>query len=398
MPVRMPVIRLLTLFVAIVFTFSTPFPSYGANKPPVKVAALYNVTGGMASIDAPAMNGAKLAAKLANARGGVLGGRMIDIVPFDTRTDLKAASSAAATAAKMDVIAGVGYGDSDFVLAAAPYFQVQGVPFVTSGATDPSLPRRIGNRLFLAAFGDDDQASVLAEFAYEQLKARRIVILTDSTTDFTKTLSRFFRDRFESRGGKIEEEAFFKSGDTNFSGLTARIKSARPKPDCVLVASGPGEAGLLVKQIRGAGITVPILGGDSFDTDLVLSVPGPELANQVFFSCHLFPGDKRPEALNFEAAYQREYGVAPPNAFAALGYDAVGLIIDAIKRADTADVDLVATALSKTNGYDGVTGRISYLTRPGTPMKPVSIVGIKNGRKELMGVWEATYFAVSYSH
>jgi branched-chain amino acid transport system substrate-binding protein len=369
--------------------------SHGADKMPVIIGLFYNVTGSMAPIDGPGMNGARLAAKLVNERGGILEGRKVQIMAFDTRSDLQLASSSAESAAKGGMTAAAGYGDSDFVLAAAPHFQGKGVPFVTSGATNPTLPGRIGDKLFLTAFGDDDQASAVAEYAYERLKARRVVIWTDNTTDFTKTLARFFREYFPVLGGRIVDEHFFKSGDRDFLGLIAQLKNTRPTPDALFVASLPSDAGSIVKQVREAGLAIPILSGDSFDTKLVLETPGPGLANQVFFSTHVYPGDRRPRVQDFVNAYKNEYKTEPENAFAALGYDAVGLVIDAVRRADSTDTRLVAEALANTRGYEGITGTISYGRRPGIPSKPVSIMGINNGSFELMETWSPIYRSAS---
>lgn len=369
--------------------------SYGGDKAPVIIGAFYNVTGGMGSIDGPGMEGAKLAAKIANARGGVLGGRKVEIMAFDTKTDLKLASSSAATASRAAMTAAVGYGDSDFVLAAAPHFQARGIPFVTSGATDPTLPGRIGSRLFLAAFGDDDQASAVAEYGYQRLKARRIVLWTDSSTDFTRTLSRFFKERFLLLGGKIIEESSFKSGDGKFKDLASRLKNLHPKADGLFAASLPGDAGAIIRDVRETGLNLPILSGDGFDTELAVSIPGRKLANQVFFSTHMYRGDRSRRTQDFIEAYRSEYNKEPESAFAALGFDAMGLVIDAIGRADSTETRLVAEALANTYGYEGVTGAISYARRPGIPAKEVSILEIKNGVYELADVWKPLYRSTS---
>ena len=115
---------------------------------PIKLGALYNLTGGMSSIDAPSLNGAKLKAKLINESGGLLGGRMLEIIGIDTKTDQKATATGARKALSKGVVAGLGYGDTTFVMAAAPLFQAKGIPFVTSGATHPELPKWVGDCMF----------------------------------------------------------------------------------------------------------------------------------------------------------------------------------------------------------------------------------------------------------
>lgn len=330
---------------------------------PIKLGALYNLTGGMSSIDAPALNGAKLKAKLINKEGGLLGGRMLEVVGINTKTDQKAAAIGAKKALAMGVVAGLGYGDTTFVMAAAPLFQTKGVPFVTSGATHPELPKWVGDYMFMTPFGDDDQSFAIADFTYNKLKVRNVVVWTDNSMDFTKALSKFFKQRFQERGGKLVLEDFFMMGDKDFSAQISRLKTASPKADAVFISAIPNEAGLTVKQIREAGLTLPIVSGDGFDTELVTTVPGSKLANDVYFSTHTYREDTRPEVVNFIEAYKEEYGRAPENAFAALGFDAVGLIADGIRRAGSTEGSALRKALAATRGYKAVTGEISY-TRP----------------------------------
>jgi len=356
----------------------------GAGEP-IKIGALYNLTGDMAPIDGPAMKGVRLQAKLLNKAGGLLQNCRVEVVGIDTRTDLQAAAAAARKILSPGVVAGIGYGDTDFVLAAAPPFQDRGVPFVTSGATLPDLPARVGNFLFMAAFGDDDQAAAIAEFSYTRLRARRAVIWTDETMDFARTLAKFFRQDFSQSGGKIIQEEFF-SSPQDFPGLIAKLQAARVRPDLIFVAAGPEVSAQAVKQIRGAAIAVPIAGGDSFDSDSLIRVPGPKLAHNVYFATHSFQGETRPEVRFFDAAYRQEYGHAPENAFAALGFDALGMIADAIQRAGTTAPLSLCQALAQTKNYPGVTGNISY--RPSrAPAKPVSIIEVRQGRFQPLWSW-----------
>jgi branched-chain amino acid transport system substrate-binding protein len=359
----------------------------GAEPDSIKIAALYNLTGGMSSIDLPASNGARLAAKLVNKQGGVLGGRLLEIVPFDTKTDERSTIEEARKAVNAGIVAAIGYGDSTYVLLAAPLFQSRGIPFVTSGATLPDLPKRIGDCLFMVAFGDDAQARAIAEFAYKNLKARNAVVWTDSTMDFTRALAGYFRDHFGRLGGRVLDEASFAAGEKDFSRLIASLKATNPQPDAVFISATPDEAGLTVKQIREAGITTPILSGDGFDTDLVVSGPGKALAFNVYFATHIFRGEKGEEARDFVRVYTEEYGHAPESAFAALGFDAVRLIAESVTRAGTTEPKSLIETIGATRGFKGVTGEISFRDPRRPPDKPVSIIGVKNGEYEALGVW-----------
>ena len=373
-------------FTAALLFLCLAFP-VSADQGPIKIGALYNLTGGMSSIDAPAMNAAKLKAKQINAAGGLLGGRKIELIGIDTKTDANVVVDGAKELLSQGVVAGLGYGDTNFVMAAAPLFTKKDIPFVTSGATHPDLPKWFGDYLFMVSFGDDDQSYAIADYAYNKLGARNVAIWTDSTMDFCLALSKYFKKRFTKLGGKIVLEDFIKSGDKDFSTQITKLKIEISKPDAIFIAAVPNEAGLTVKQIRESGLELPILSGDGFDTELITTIPGDNLANNIYFSTHSYRGDHRPEVLSFIKDYKQEYGRDPENAFAALGYDAVGLIADAIKRAGDTDGAKLKDALAATRDYRGVTGLIAY-TRPSrVPVKDVSIISVQDGKYKVEDVW-----------
>ncbi|MBW2429840.1 MAG: ABC transporter substrate-binding protein [Deltaproteobacteria bacterium] len=352
----------------------------------IKIGALYNLTGGMSSIDAPALNGAKLQAKLINDQGGVLG-KKLEVIGIDTKTDQKAAATGAKKALARGVVAGIGYGDTTFVMAAAPLFQQKGVPFVTSGATHPMLPKWVGDYMFMTPFGDDDQSFAIADYSVKKLGVKNVVVWTDNSMDFTKALSKFYKQRIQELGAKLVLEDFFMMGDKDFSAQIARLKNASPKADAVFISAIPNEAGLTVKQIREAGLDLPIVSGDGFDTELVTTVPGDNLANDVYFSTHTYREDNRPEVKAFVSAYEKEYGRPPENAFAALGFDAVGLIADAIQRAGNTEGKSLRAALADTKGFKAVTGEITYSRPSGVPVKGVSIISVHNGQYKVEEIW-----------
>ena len=353
----------------------------------IKIGALYNVTGGMSSLDGPSLKGAQLAVKQINADGGLLG-KQIELIAPDGKTDQQETAKAAQRLISEGVVAGIGESDTTFVMAGAPLFQEAGIPFVTSGATHPELPQWVGDYMFMAPFGDDDQSYAIADYAYDKLGARKVAVWTDNSMDFTKALSKFFVERFEERGGEIIGTDSFMMGDTDFSAQIARLASIDPAPDAVFVSAIPSEAGLSVKQIREQGITMPIVSGDGFDTELVSTVPGPELANDVYFSTHTYRADDREEVKKFIADYKAEYGIDPENAFAPLGYDALMLVADAIRRAGSAEPAKIRDALAETRGFKGVTGEISYTRETMVPPKPVSLISVHNGKYTVEEIWE----------
>src|SRR5690554_4602124 len=221
-------------------------PSQSEAQEPIRVAALYALTGGMSSLDGPSLKGAELHVDQINEEGGVLG-RPLELVVFDTRTDQQVTATSAQEVVSSDVVAGFGQSDTTFVMAAAPTFQEAGIPFVTSGATHPMLPTWVGDHMFMTAFGDDDQSFAIADYAYNDLGLRRVAVWTDDSMDFTRALSTFFKERIQTLGGEIVAEDFFMMGDKDFSAQIARLQALDPLPDGVFISAIPSEAGVTVR-------------------------------------------------------------------------------------------------------------------------------------------------------
>ena len=252
---------------------------------PIKIGGMYNVTGGMSSIDDPGLNGMQLMAQQINEAGGVLG-RPIEIVAIDGKTDQTTVTNAMSEMIDVhNVVAIGGLNDSTFALAAGPIAQNAGIPFLTAGATLPTLPEQVGDYFFMVPFGDDTQSYAIADYAIEELGATTAWMLVDQAYDFTTALAKFFKERWEESGGEILLEDIYQSGDTDFSAQIARLKELDPQPDVLFVSAIPNEAGITTRQIREAGLEQPILSGDGFDTPLIGEVAG-DLADDVYYSTH----------------------------------------------------------------------------------------------------------------
>jgi branched-chain amino acid transport system substrate-binding protein len=343
----------------------------------ITIGALYNVTGGQASLDKPGLQGSQLAAKEINAKGGVLG-KQIELVSIDGKTDQTAVTNAMSKFVNVHKVVGVvGLSDSSYALAAGPIAQQAGIPFITSGATLPSLPDEIGDDMFLACFGDNAQAYAGAQFVFEELKTKTAWILTDTSADFTIALARFFKEKFVALAGEkaILLEDSYRSGDADFSGQITKLRALKPQPDVLMVSALPNDCGVIVNQLRAAGIETPVISGDGFDTPLLVEVGG-EGSRNVYFATHMSFENQSPLVQNFAKAYKAEYGTDPENAFAALGYDALRLLVAAIEKAGSADPKAIRDALAQTQGFEGVTGKISYEAGKRVPKKSVTIIKV----------------------
>jgi len=339
----------------------------------IKIGALFNQTGGQASLDKPSYNGFILAAEEINKAGGI-NGKQIQVVAYDGETDQTACANNTKRMIDVDkVIVVAGLSDSNYALAAGQICQQSKIPFITSGATLPTLPDLVGDYAFLAPFGDNIQAYAAAEYAIDELKLTKGYLLIDDSMEFTTTLAKFFKERFLARGGTLVLEDHYMNKDPDFSAQIGRFLAQARDAQFLFVSGVPDDAGTIVKQFRDRGVTLPIISGDGFDTPLVAEVAGAQ-SQKVFVATHASLENPAPIVQSFVRNYKARFGVDPENAFAALGYDTMYLIADALKRAGaSANSTALRDAIAKTNGLVGVTGTISYLNGSHVPNKSVTI-------------------------
>lgn len=346
----------------------------------IKIGGAFNLTGGLSSLDVPAANGAKLAAKEINAAGGI-NGHPVELVLRDGKTDPATVANITTQLIESDKVAAIiGFTDSDSALAAGPICQRAGIPFITAGATSPKLPAQIGSMMFLAPFGDNVQAAVGAEFAVKNF-GKTAYLLWDKGTEYTTLLAGYFKKRFAELGGKIVLEDTYQFGDKDYSAQIAKVKALPKQPDFYYISAMPDDIGTTVKQFRDAGIMGPIVGGDGYDTPLLVEVAG-KAADNVYFTTHALMDAEHgtPAVKKFMAAYKAAYGHDVENAFAALGYDTMRLIADAVGRAGSMDGKAIAKAIEATKGFPGVAGELNYSATAHVPRKGVTMIAVKGGK------------------
>jgi branched-chain amino acid transport system substrate-binding protein len=353
-----------------------------AQKPavqPIRIGVPASLSGGQSALDIPQVKGMRLAVKEINAAGGI-GGRPIELLERDTRYEAPTTAAVCKELASTGGVAAIaGFSDTGSALTCGPIVQKAGLPFLTPGATSPKLPAQIGGGTYLACFGDNAQAAAGAKFGAQNF-GKSAYVLYDSGNEYTRLLAGYFKKSFTAAGGSIVLEDTFKGKDASFDTQISKLRALPKQPDFYYIASMPYNAGQIVKELRAAGFPGPVMGGDGFDTPVLTRMAGTSSEN-VFFTTHVLldPQSLSNAIVKFVTAYKAEYGTFPENAFAALGYDTIYLIADAIKRAGTADPAAVLKAIQETPEFPGITGTISYPGGSHVPRKSVTVVSIKNG-------------------
>jgi branched-chain amino acid transport system substrate-binding protein len=360
-------------------------PAIAQDAAEIVIGCPYNLTGAYQSIDVPAKDGSLLAAKLINANGGVLG-KQIRLVVENGESDVTIITNVCKKMAEEDgVIAFVGLTDTDYMRAGGQIAQENGIPFLDVGGTAP-LIAQVGDFIYMLPFGDNVQAAAGAEFAQEK-GWKTVAMLVDDAMTYTKFLAQYFKDRFtmDDIAGEVLKELTYQQLDTDFSSQITEFLAMDPQPDFLFVSSNPGEIGTIIKQAREAGIELPILGGDGYDTPLLLELAGDN-AREVYFTTHQGIYGDAPESMAFSEAYETEYGSPPPSVFAALGYDGINLMADAISRAGETGGEAIRDALGATQGFKGATGDITYAEGSQIPDKSVALIEVKDGAFNLLKI------------
>ena len=222
-----------------------------------------------------------------------------------------------------------------------------------------------------------EQAAAAAEWAYNDLEARTVSVIYNSSDTYTNLLQGYFISRFEQLGGQILSLQPYGQG-----GIAQAIQGIQPA-DILFFAALPQDALEGVQMIRQAGFTAPIIGGDAFDEPATWQ--GHNEVKDVFFTTHAYLGadNPNPQVQAFRQAYMQAYAGEEPNAFAALGYDAAQLLIRATLDAKSPDPEDIRQAFSAIRNFEGVTGSISYGTDSPIPRKSVTIMEIKDGKETL---------------
>jgi branched-chain amino acid transport system substrate-binding protein len=333
-----------------------------------------SLTGTTATFGQSTDNAIQMAFDEINAAGGLLGKKVKVLVEDDQSKPEEAATAVTKLINQNHVVAMLGEVSSSRSLAAAPICQANGVPMISPSSTNPRVTQ-VGDYIFRVCFIDPFQAEVGARIAWETLKLKKVAILSDVRNDYSVGLQTFFRQHFKQLGGEIIAEQSYSEGDSDFRAQLTQIKSANP--EAIYVPGYYTEVATIARQARELGITVPLIGGDGWDSPRLWEIGG-EALNGCYFSNHYSVDDPAPAVQKFVADYRKRYNQTP-DALAALGYDAARILADAITRAGATSGDKIRDALAATKSFQGVTGEIT-INSERNAVKPAVVLKIENGK------------------
>ena len=272
----------------------------------------------------------------------------------------------------------VGPNRSTYAVVVGEIAQQHGIPMMATSATNPAVTAA-GDFVFMAAFTDDFQGKAVAAFAMQDLGAQTAAVLTHKDDVYSEGLSQTFIDNFTAHGGRVVADEFYAAGDTDFTAQLTAIAEAAP--DVIFSTGFLPEVPMVVQQARGEiGITATFIGGDAWDNVGLIESAGAVIDGSFFssgFSAEAEPDDLGEDAHQFVIAYTAMFGVLPDGG-AALGYDALRLVVEAMRRTEDLTPTAIRDQLAATMNYSGATFISGYDENRHTS-KRVVIKRIVNG-------------------
>lgn len=364
------------------FAACSPEGNSGGNneeKDVIVIGMLAPQTGDVALYGIAATEGAQLAVEEINAAGGI-NGKMVELKIVDEKGDVTEAINGYELLKEYGMDMLLGDVTSKPTLAVAELAKEDGIPMITPTGTAAAITET-GDNVFRTCFTDPFQGVTLAKFTAENLGATNVAVLYNKGDDYSAGVADAYMAEAANLGLNVVAQESYGSDDVDFKTQLTKIISS--DAEVIVLPDYYGKAAMVATQARALGFTGPIVGPDGFDGVLdSVDANNLQVTDNIYYTNHFFDGDTTPVVANFVANYTEKYGKAPLS-FAALGYDSVYLLKDAIETAGDqyTDYAVLTQALADAE-IDGVTGHITFDAQ-GDPVKSVSVIKIENGEQTL---------------
>jgi len=359
-----------------------PPPKAEAPKPPevitVKIGSASPLTGPQAHIGIDIRNGVQLAIEDANAANIEIGGKKVkfELVAEDDEANPTKATTVAQKLVDAKVAAVIGHFNSGASIPASKIYSDAGIPQISPSSTNPKYTEQGFKTTFRVVAHDGQQGPTLARFAAKTLGAKTVAVIDDSTA-YGQGLADNFEATAKSLGMKVVAREHTTDKDTDFKAILTKIKGR--KPDLIMFGGIDPQAGPMVKQMKDLGIKARFIGGDGMQTPNFIKLAG-NAAEGAMASIPGLPKDHMPGGKAFLEKYKAKFN-QEVELFAPMGYDAVMVIIDAMKRAGSTEPAKFLPEIGKTS-YQGVIGPIAFDDKGDLRNGPITIYVVKGGQWE----------------
>lgn len=342
----------------------------------VRIGTASPLTGPQAHIGMDIRNGVQLAIDDANAAGVEIGGKKVrfQLLAEDDEANPTKATTVAQKLVDSKVVAVVGHFNSGASIPASRVYSDAGVPQISPASTNPKYTQQGFKTTYRVVAHDDQQGPTLARFAVEKMNAKTIAVIDDSTA-YGQGLADAFEATAKAAGAQIVAREHTTDKDTDFKSILTKIKGRNP--DLIMFGGIDPQAGPMIKQMSELGIKAKFLGGDGMQTPNLIKLAGPA-SEGAMASMPGLPKEKMPGGAAFLQKYKAKYNT-DVELFAPMGYDAVMVFVDAMKRADSTQPARFLPELAKTS-YQGVIGPIAFDEKGDLRNGPITIYVVRDGQ------------------
>ena len=341
----------------------------------VRIGLAAPLTGPQSDIGLDIQRGTQLGIEDLNAQGVEIGGRKVklELLSEDDEANPSKATTVAQKLVDSRVVAVVGHFNSGASIPASKVYADAGITQISPGSTNPRYTQQGYATTFRVVANDDQQGPAVASFLANTLKGRNVAIIDDSTA-YGQGLAATFEATVKAAGIDVLAHEHTTDKDTDFAAILTKIKGKQPQ--YLFFGGIYSQAGPMAKQMKSLGLDVPLLAGDGVQTPKFIEVAGVA-AEGTYASVPGLPKDKMPGGKAFLDRFQARFG-KPVELFAPMGYDAVHVLVEAMRRAASSEPAKVLAELRKTR-YNGVIGPIEFDERGDLKNGPITINVVKDG-------------------
>ncbi|MGF6767984.1 branched-chain amino acid transport system substrate-binding protein [Paraburkholderia sp. GAS199] len=348
----------------------------------VSIGHVAPLTGGSAHMGKDNENGARLAVEEINARGLMIGGQKVTL-QLDAQDDAADPRTATQVAQKLvddKVVAVIGHMNSGTSIPASRIYSDAGIVQISPSATNPAYTQQGFKTTYRVVATDAQQGPALANYAASGLKVKSVAIVDDSTA-YGQGLANEFEKTAKSLGLNVMSHDATNDKAVDFRAILTKIKGENP--DAIMYGGMDATGGPFAKQARQLGLRAKVLGGDGLCSEKLSELAG-DAAQNVICSQAGMAIERMAEGKNFEAKYLKRFG-APIQIYAPFTYDAVYIIVDAMKRADSTAPAKILAAMPNTD-YTGMIGETSFDSKGDLKHGVVSLYTFRSSKKTLLDV------------
>ena len=343
----------------------------------VKIGHVAPMTGPQAHLGKDNESGAKLAIEELNAQNLEIGGAKVkfELLAEDDGADPKQGTIVAQKLVDAKVNGVIGHLNSGTTIPASKLYSDAGIPQISPSATNPKYTQQGFKTAFRVMANDIQQGKILGEFAAKQ--GVKTVAIIDDRTAYGQGLADEFKKAAEAAGLKVVATEYTNDKATDFKAILTKIKST--KADLVFYGGMDAQGGPMAKQMKELGLKARFLGGDGVCTPEFIKLGGPATEGH-YCSLPGVPLEKMAKGPDFKDKFTKKFN-AEIQLYAPNVYDAVMVMADSMKRANSVDPAKYLDAVGKTS-YDGVTAKIEFDDKGDLKGGAISIYQYKGGKLE----------------